>query len=155
MEALTSFEFQRFERELREGWQCRVLVEAKGHSRAVIASILAHSFDGSILTIMQAAFPRFEKVKPPFISSAGRIDKTGRVVADVWEKDNSISKNQVMYPNDIAYRDAMRRLADRLKLSDQERLEFFTCVKRWLVADLRLDPTMDPMDPDAKHLTVH
>jgi hypothetical protein len=49
----------------------------------------------------------------------------------------------------------MRRLADRLKLSDQERLEFFTCVKRWLVADLRLDPTMDPMDPDAKHLTVH
>jgi hypothetical protein len=60
-----------------------------------------------------------------------------------------------MYLTDIAYRDDMRRLADRLKLTDQERLEFFTCVKRWLVADHRLDPTMDPADPDAKRLTIH
>lgn len=155
MEAPLNLEFHRALRELREGWHCRVLKTARGHERAIVASILGHAFEGSILTIMQATFPGFQKAKPPFLCSAGRVDKSGQVIADVWEKDDTISKNQVMYVNDIAYRDAMRRLADQIKLSDQDRLEFFTCVKRWLVADLRLDPTMDPMDPDAKHLTRH
>lgn len=152
---VSSLEFRRLEQQLREGWQCRALVAARGHNRAIVASILAHAFEGAILTIMQTCFPGFERLKPPFLSSAGRIDKAGRVVADIWEKDGTISKNQVIFPNSFAYRDAMRRLADRLRFSDAERLEFFTCVKRWLVADLRLDPTMDPADPDAKHFTVH
>jgi hypothetical protein len=30
----------------------------------------------------------------------------------------------------------------------------FAAVKRWVVADRRLDPNMDPQDPDAKRL-VH
>jgi hypothetical protein len=155
VEAPLDLDFHRLHRELREGWQCRVLAKARGHTRAIVASIMGHAFEGAILTIMQAAFPGFERLEPPFICSAGRIDKAGRVIADVWEKSKTISKDQVMYANSIIYRDEMRRLADKLKLTDQDRLEFFTCVKRWLVADLRLDPTMDPTDPDAKHLTRH
>jgi hypothetical protein len=49
-------------------------------------------------------------------------------------------------------RDAFRRLADRLKLNDADRIELFKCVQRWVVADRRLDPTFDPKDPDAKRL---
>lgn len=154
MEAPLDLELFRAVRELRAAWQCRVLASSKGHSRAIVASIIAQNFDGSILTIMQATFPGFQKMARPFLCSAGRIDKQGYVIADVWEKDDTISKNQVLFVNDIAYRDAMRRVADKASLSDQERAQFFTCVKRWLVADMRLDPTMDPMDPDAKHL-VH
>lgn len=154
MEALSDLNVDRHARQLREAWQGRVLAAAKGHTGAVVLSILAHNFDGAILTLCQVVFPGFESIRAPFLCSAGRIDKAGRVIADVAEKDGRISKGQVMYLTDIAYRDAMRRLADRLKLSDRERLEFFTCVKRWLVADLRLDPTMDPADPDAKRL-VH
>jgi hypothetical protein len=45
-----------------------------------------------------------------------------------------------------------RRLADRLKLSDADRIEMFKCVQRWVVADRRLDPSFDPRDPDAKRL---
>ena len=52
-------------------------------------------------------------------------------------------------------RDAFRRLADRLKLSDSDRIEMFKYVQRWVVADRRLDPTFDPQDPDAKRLTTH
>jgi hypothetical protein len=155
VEALLDVNVSKEARQLREAWQGRVLAAARGHTGAVVLSILAHNFDGAILTLCQVVFPGFESIQAPFLCSAGRIDKAGRVIADVAEKNGLISKGQVMYLTDIAYRDDMRRLADRLKLSDQERLEFFTCVKRWLVADLRLDPNMDPADPDAKRLTIH
>lgn len=153
MEAPLDLELFRRARQFREGWQCRVLKKSRD-SRAVVLSILAHNFEDAILTICQAIWPDFAGLDRGLIS-AGKIDKAGRVVADYAEKDGSITANKVIYNNDIEYRDDMRRIADRLKLSDQDRLEFFTCVKRWLVADLRLDPTMDPMDPDAKHLTRH
>jgi hypothetical protein len=155
VEALLDLDWHRQAKQLRESWQGRVLAAAKGHTGAVVLSVLAHNFDGAILTLCQVVFPGFSSIQAPFLCSAGRVDKAGRVIADVAEKDGRISKGQVMYLSDIAYRDDMRRLADRLKLPDQDRLEFFTCVKLWLVADLRLDPTMDPADPDAKRLVYH
>lgn len=140
--------------QLRESWQGRVLAAAKGQTGAVVLSIMAHNFDGAILTLCQVVWPGFTSIEAPFLCSAGSIDKAGRVVADVTTKDGRVVKDVKVFDNDVRYRDEMRKLADRLKLTDQERLEFFTCVKRWLVADRRLDPTMDPMDPDAKRL-VH
>ena len=35
-----------------------------------------------------------------------------------------------------------------------DRIEMFTALRNWIVADFRLDPTMDPSDPDARRL-VH
>lgn len=154
MEALLDLDWHREAKQLRESWQGRVLAGARGHTQAVVLSVLAHTFEGAVLTLCEVVFPGFEGLRSGLVT-AGRIDKAGRIVADVAERDGTISKNQVIYQTDIAYRDEMRHLSDRLKLSDQDRAEFFTCVKRWLVADLRLDPAMDPMDPDAKHLTVH
>jgi hypothetical protein len=49
-------------------------------------------------------------------------------------------------------RDAFRRLADHVKLNDPERIELFKYAQRWVVADRRLDPTLDPQDPDARRL---
>lgn len=145
-------ELERQAKALRDSWQGRVLAGARGHTGAVVLSVMAHNFEGAILTLCQVVWPGFKSIKPPFLCTAGRIHKTGAVIADVVETDGRISKDQFIYRNDIAYRDDMRRLADRLKLDDRERLEFFTCVKRWLVADQRLDPTMNPADPDAKRL---
>jgi hypothetical protein len=154
VEALLDLDWHREAKQLRESWQGRVLAAACGHTQVVVLSVLAHNFDGAVLTLCEVVFPGFEGLRSGLVS-AGRVDKAGRVIADVAEKDGRISRGQVIYLTDIAYRDDMRRLADRLKLTDQERLEFFTCVKRWLVADLRLDPTMDPADPDAKRLVYH
>lgn len=153
MDPLIEVEVRRFETELRESWKGRVLAEAKGPTQDVVLSIMAHNFAGAILTLCRVVWPDFIGLESGFVS-AGRIDKSGRVVADYGNKNGTITKDMVVYRNDIQYRDAMRHLADRLKLNDQERLEFFTCVKRWLVADRRLDPTMDYADPDAKRI-VH
>lgn len=70
------------------------------------------------------------------------------------ERDGTISKDVAIYASEIALRDDFRHLADRLKLTDDERVEMFKAVQRWVVADRRLDPTFDPQDPDAKRL-VH
>lgn len=146
-------EFQQLETELRESWRGRVLAAAKGPQQDVVLSIMAHNFAGAILTLCQCVWPGFVGLESGFVS-AGKIDKSGRVVADYGNKNGTITRDMVVYRSDVHYRDDMRRLADRLKLTDQERLEFFTCVKRWLVADRRLDPTMDYKDPDARRL-VH
>ena len=57
--------------------------------------------------------------------------------------------------SELALRNDFRRLADKIKLSDADRVELFAAVKNWVVADRRLDPTMDPKDPDAKRLVLH
>jgi hypothetical protein len=144
--------------DLRASWQARVLLAAQektdGVIGAVALSVLAHNYDEAMPVLMQVLFPGFESIKPPFLCSAGRVDKGGAVVADLAEKSGQIVKNYRLYPNEIALRDDFRRLADQLKLPDSDRVELFAAVKRWVVADRRLDPTMDPQDPDAKRL-VH
>lgn len=46
------------------------------------------------------------------------------------------------------------QLADRLKLTDGERIDLFIAVRHWVKADHRLDPAFDRRDPDARRLTV-
>lgn len=155
MEALLEpSEFERHAKELRESWQGRVLAAAKGQTGAVVLSVLAHNFDGAILTLCQVVFPGFSGIEAPFMCSAAKVNKAGWVVADVAMRDGRIAKDAKIFASEIELRDEMRRLADRIKLSDADRVQFFAAVQKWVVADQRLDPTMNPMDPDAKRL-VH
>jgi hypothetical protein len=113
-------------------------------------SMLCHSYEESAVVLYQLLFGS-EKVQAPYLESCGRIDKNGTIVARVRCRD-AVIREQVIYSGEIALRDDFRRLADQLKLCDADRVELFGCVKRWVVADRRLDPAMDPKDPDAKRL---
>jgi hypothetical protein len=62
------------------------------------------------------------------------------------------TKTVVLYADELELRDEFRRLADQAKLADDERIEMFAAIRNWIIADYRLDPTMDPADPDARHL---
>lgn len=144
--------------DLRDTWQARVLLAAhakkEGVTGAVALSMLAHNYDDALLALLKVLFPGFQSIDPPFLCSAGKVDKTGAVVADLVTKYETITKNYRLYGNEIELRDDFRKLADELKLSDADRIEMFGALKRWVVADRRLDPTFDPQDPDAKRL-VH
>jgi hypothetical protein len=142
--------------DLRATWQARVLEGTTGPARMVVMSVLAHVYDEAIFTLCAAIFADFDgSLRPPFLTSAAKIDKAGRIVADMVDERGHVHKNTVLFPDEIALRDAFRKLADRLKLSDTDRIELFNCAQRWVVADRRLDPAMDPKDPDAKRLTVN
>jgi hypothetical protein len=138
--------------DLRASWQSRALAAASGKTAAVLLSVLAHSIDDALLPLLQVTFPGFTSISAPFFSTAGKVAKTGHVVADMVTKAGKIEKDFPIYLNEQALRDDFRRLADRLKLSDADRIEMFKYVQSWVVADRRLDPTFDPKDPDAKRL---
>jgi hypothetical protein len=139
--------------DLRASWQSRALAATRRqHVGAVLLSVLAHNFDDALETLLKVTFPGFTSITAPFLSTAGKVAKIGAVVADIVNKDGTITKDAVIYRDETALRDDFRRLADRLKLSDSDRIEMFKCVQRWVVADRRLDPTFDPKDPDAKRL---
>ena len=140
--------------ELRDTWQGRCLATARGKTGAVMLSVLAHNYDGAMLALLKVVFPGFKSITAPFLCTAGKVAKSGAVVADMVGKYGGITKDAVLYRSEVELRDDFRKLADGLKLSDAERVEMFAAVKRWVVADRRLDPTMDPKDPDAKRL-VH
>lgn len=141
--------------DLRGSWQSRALTATTGPARMVLLSVLAHTLEQAVVTLCYAAFADFDGSLPlPSLTTAAKIDKAGAVVADVCDRAGVIHKDEVLFKSEIEMRDAFRRLADRMKLSDPDRIEMFKYVQRWVVADRRLDPTFDPQDPDAKRL-VH
>ena len=144
----------RHAQDLSETWQARTLREARGKQFAVLLSVLAHNFDEAMPVLLRIVFPGFTSIRAPFLTTAARVGKSGQITADMVTINGQILKQAVLYSNEVELRDDFRRLADDLKLSDRDRCELFTAVKNWVVADTRLDPTMDPRDPDAKRL-VH
>lgn len=137
---------------MRETWMGRSLAAAEGKTGAVLLSVLAHNYEERLMLICRAiGFSTYLPV--PFLTSAATVEKNGAIVAKVMERDG-VERKRALYRNEVEMRNEFRRLADRLKLSDADRTELFAAVKKWVVADRRLDPTMDPGDPDAKRL-VH
>jgi hypothetical protein len=119
----------------------------------VMLSVLAHTLEQAVVTLCFAAFPDFDGSLPnPVIISAARVAKTGAIIADTTDSRGNECKDTVLFDSELQMRDAFRRLADRMKINDDERIEMFKYVQRWVVADRRLDPNFDPKDPDAKRL---
>ncbi len=138
---------------LRESWRGRALRTASHKTFAVLLSVLADSYDDEMYFLLRAVFPGFTSIQPPFLISSGRVAKSGRVIAKCVDKSGTIFWAK-LYRNEVELRDDFRKLADKLQMDDIERQEMFAAIRRWVVADFRLDPNMDPMDPDAKRL-VH
>lgn len=143
--------------QLRQSWQGRALActNGKGHMLAVLMSLLADAYDDAFPFLMRAVFPEWHGVYTPFLCTSPKIDKAGRVVADLMLKDGAKIKGHIVFASEQEMQDAFRRLADWLKLSDADRINLFDKVRAWVKADLRLDPNMDRNDPDAKRLTVN
>jgi hypothetical protein len=138
--------------DIKDTWQARCLVAAEGKTFEVMLSVLAHNFDDAMPVLLETVYPGFRSITAPFLCTAGRVSGTGHVVANRITKSGRLVRDFALYKNETALRDDFRRLADRLRLNDADRVELFGAVKRWVVADRRLDPTMDPKDPDAKRI---
>lgn len=148
-------------------WQCRALravLRCEGGKAVpadligmVTVSMLAHSYDTDALDVLLrvAFYPDYVAVGLPALTSAGKIAKTSHVMADAILRDGRRMKNQALFLNTTVMQAVFRGFADRLALTDDERRELFAVLRRWVVCDYRLDPAMDPADPDARRLTVH
>lgn len=163
---IADLDLRRHAEDLRLTWQARALasatrcssnisgyVKARDFTGAVVLSILSHSFDDSMPVLAHLVHGRFEGWTGSILTSIGRVNKAGRVVADLLI-NGTVYKKAELFQNVDAFKSNLRTFADKLDMTDQERLEFFTSARRWLAADERLDPTFDRNDPDAKRL-VH
>lgn len=143
--------------ELRQSWQGRALAVTNLKSPKlcrVLMSVLADNYDDTMPFLLHAVFGS-AAITVPFICSDPRINKASQITADLITKYGTKVKNYVVFDDAKQMEGVFRKMADRLKLSDIDRLELFACIHHWVKADFRLDPTMDRADPDARRLTVH
>lgn len=141
--------------DLRDMWQGRALAAARGKLGMVLLSVLAHNYDDAMPRLLRAVFPGYIEPALPCLVSAAKIAKNGVVMADMVDRWGQKHSRVPLYASELSLRDDFRKLADHLKFSDADRQDMFRAVQRWVVADTRLDPAMDPKDPDAKRLVVH
>lgn len=123
---------------LRETWQARALAETTGMTRAVVLVVLAEACSSVIMTLLRVVFPGFTDITRPFFSGGATIILNGKVVCDMTGK-SGLKQPVVVYDSTDAMNRDMRAIADRLKFTDPERLEFTAAIQRWVVADLRVD----------------
>jgi hypothetical protein len=126
-------------RELRESWQCRCLAESRDRLWRVVLAVLAHNFADALLVLLKVTYPNFAGLKRPLILGGATIERSGKITCDVIKDGAAVPELEVIYDSQDELVADFRRLADRLKLNDDDRLGMITAVQRWVVADLRID----------------
>lgn len=140
----------------RASWQGRILriaIGDKNKTGGALLSVLADSFGDDLEVLLRAVVPGFAGIVAPFFCSSARVVKSGHVCADLIDRAGRLIRRFPIFRDKKEMEGEFRRLADRAGLTDVERVEFFTCVGKWLVCDERLDPTLDRADPDVARLT--
>lgn len=143
--------------ELRTSWQGRAIMMAELKSiqlKTALISLFADNYDDTLPFLLAACFGDWS-VRAPFYCSNPKINKRGCIVADLIMPDGGKLKDAVIFNGEMQMQDVFRKLADRLKLSDAERIDLFIAVRHWVKADQRLDPAFDRRDPDAKRLRIN
>lgn len=122
--------------QIREMWQAKVLVGTTGLERAILIRMFVKAYRDDIKPLLRAI--GIAGLKPPQIFSHAKIAPSGKVIADVLEKNGGV-RTHILYDSQARMRADFGRLADRLKLDDISRVELFDMLQRFVVADLRID----------------
>lgn len=142
--------------ELRESWQGRALHLARANPqlKTCLLSLLADNYDETLPFLLHAVYGS-TAIMAPFYCSNPVIDKRGLIVADLIGPDGFKYKNAVIFTSSMQMEATFRKLADRLRLDDAERVDLFVCARHWVKADQRFDPNFDRRDPDARRLVLN
>lgn len=124
---------------LRMTWEARCLNATKGKFAAVVMAVLFNEYAEQMQPLLRAAFPGFRDVALPAFTGTATITITGRVVCDMFDREKILHHNVPVFDTEEALIREFRDLADRLKLTDAERIAMTDCVKKWVVADLRIN----------------
>lgn len=132
------FEFLKHKHELLDMWPAKVLRAAEGR-RAFVLSVLANVYDAEGIAVL-LKLTQGNAVPPiPGYTTTGTIDRRGLVMSRYVGQDGMV-RPTVAFFNLLEFQSVLRRIADRAKLSDQEREEFFAVARKWIKADNRQDP---------------
>lgn len=122
--------------EIRGMWQARVLTGSKDKMHHVVLVALAKAYPAAFQTLLRALGA--VDISRPFFCGYAAITPSGRIVCDMIDRDGSKRKVAV-YRDENEFIYEMRTLADRLKLSDSDRTEFFGVLQKWVTRDERVN----------------
>jgi hypothetical protein len=127
---------------LRETWQAKVLAAASGRMGAVVVTMLAHTYYEVMDVLLRIVFPGIV-VKPPCFTGTASITHDGRVICNMLDRDGDLIIGVTIFASEDKFVLAFRRLADRLKLDDDDRKALFEAVQNWVTADHRIKPSVE------------
>lgn len=139
---IQTLDLHRHAQDLRQTWQARALYGATGKNRAVVRAVLFHNYAQAMPILLRVVFGNTPLgnvgVRPAF-SGTAKIDKGGRVIANVASPAGELVPDVVVFDDHQALTWTFRTIADKLKFTDAERIEMVEAAKRWIVADERID----------------
>lgn len=143
---LPDLNVQRHAQDLRNTWQARCLAEATGKQAAVVMAVLFHNYLPAMQIMLRVVFPKaplarngWVEISRPFLYGSATIVNTGKVVCGMVDKMGRKIPNALIFDREAQLISMFRKLADHLKLNDAERVEMTEAVKRWVVADRRVN----------------
>lgn len=143
LEALDS---RRHAQDLRNTWQARCLAESRGRAAAVVLAVLFHNYRDAMQVLLRVVYPKaplarngWTEIARPFLYGGATITADGKVVCGMIDGDGQKVPNALLYESEFKLIWEMLKLADRLVLTDAERIELTEAVKRWVVADRRIN----------------
>ncbi len=139
MTEIIPLDIARHAQDLAMTWQARALAETKDKTRAVLRAVLTHSYGGAMPVLMRVVFPNLRGDWLPRYVGAARINRSGVIICNVQAPDRVLVLDVTVYDNIEKLIWTFRTVADKLKFTDDERVEMIEAVKRWIVADERID----------------
>lgn len=116
----------------RASWQYRCIDRLRGNQ----------TLAGCILT---AALGRVAS-NPPTVGMTGWIDKHGRMRSHYVTKARDVIPDCFLGVTATEVSEGFRRLADDLKLEDEDREALFGTIRKWVVKDERATSNMEATD---------
>lgn len=130
--------FRRPADELAERWEVRAMREARGKTSAVIIAVIAAEIPMALPILLKVAFPGFVDIMLPALIGYAFIRKDGAIMANMIDKERNLGLAKV-YESEGELRGDFRKLADKINATDEERIEMFALLKKWIAADTRID----------------
>lgn len=124
-------------------WQARCLRASSGKFAAVMMSIFFWVYDEQAAYLMWSVYGRSKDLQFPFFTGGATVVNSGQVVCDlnvgrVGER-LKVKRNVKVFDTEGELIREFRNLADRLKLDDADRVAMTETVKKWLIADHRIN----------------
>lgn len=126
--------------EIRDMWQSRLLraTKGKGDLFQTVLVVFAKEYPAAMQILLRVSFANFIDITLPTITGYATIEPNGKITAQVMTKSRRKAR-WIIWESEQAMRTEFGRVADKLKLDDADRIEMFGVLKKWIVADKRID----------------
>lgn len=124
-------------------WQARCLRASTGKFATVMLSIFFWVYDEQAEFLMWAVYGRKSILAFPHYTGGATIVNSGQVVCDMnvgrLGERMKVRRNVKVFDTEGELIREFRTLADQLKLDDDDRKAMTDTVKKWLIADHRIN----------------